>query len=141
MCQVFQTNGFQLFTKLSHMDQHWIGVKLFHPILISNWRKPRKNINFTCLHTCWMWCVLAESIIFLVGNGSLTFCWFMFTAKCYGKISIRRTMSWFAMGCFHNLPSLVWWRRTMSISRREKSYQRIWRLVHDTRWSIHQNFR
>ena len=82
------------------MDQHWIGVNLFHLVLISNWRKLRNNINFTCFHTCWMWCVLAESILLLVGNGSPTFHRFMSTVKCYGKISIRRTMSWFAMGYF-----------------------------------------
>ena len=100
MFQVFQKSGFPLDTKSSHMDQDWIWVSLFHPVLISNWRNIRRNTNFSCLHTYWMWCVLAESILLLVGNGCPTFCQFMSTINCYGKISIRRTMSWFAMGCF-----------------------------------------
>ena len=60
----------------------------------------RSNINFSCLHICWMWCVLVESILLLDGNGRPTFYWFMSTAKCYGEISIRRTMSLFAMVYF-----------------------------------------
>ena len=100
MLQVFRKCGFPLFTKSSHMDQHWIGVNLFHLVLIFNWIKLRSTIKLSCLHTCWMWCVLAESILLLVGNRSLTFRWFMSIAKCYGKISIRRIMSWFEMDYF-----------------------------------------
>ena len=100
MLQVFRISGFPLFTKSSQVDQHWIGVNLFHPVLISNWRKLRRHANFSCLHTYWMWCVLQESILLLVGDGGLTFRQFMSIAKCYGKISIRRTMNWFEMGYF-----------------------------------------
>ena len=63
------------------MDQHWIGVNLFHLILISNLRKLKRNIDFTCLHTCWMWCVLAKNTPLLDGNRSSTFRQFMFTTK------------------------------------------------------------
>ena len=100
MHQFFHRNGFWLFDKSSHMDQHWIGVNLFHRILISNWLILRRNINFTCVHTCWMWCVLVENIPLLVGTESLTFHQFMFTTKWYGRISIRRIMSWYSMGYF-----------------------------------------
>lgn len=41
--------------------------------LISNWRKYRKNTSFSALHTYWMWCMVAESILLLIGDGSLTF--------------------------------------------------------------------
>ena len=72
--------------------------ELIHPILISNRRNLRRNINFTCLHTCWMWCVLAKNILLLVGNESLTFRQFILTARCYGRISIRSIMSLSTMG-------------------------------------------
>ena len=97
MHQDFHRNGLPSFTKSSHIDQHWIGVNLFNPILISKWRNLKRNINFTCLHTYWMWCVLAESILLLDGNGSPASHQFMFTTRFYGRISIRRIMSWYTM--------------------------------------------
>ena len=48
-------------------------------------KKVQKNTSFSCLHTYWMWYVPAESILLLVGDGSLTFHQSMSIAKCYGK--------------------------------------------------------
>lgn len=73
MLRFFWISGFPLFIKTSQVYQHWIGVSLFHLVLISSWRKLRRNTNFACLHTYWMWCVLVESILLLVGYGSPTF--------------------------------------------------------------------
>ena len=41
--------------------------------------------------------MLAENIFFLVGNGIQIFRQFMFTTRCYGKTSARRSMIEFAM--------------------------------------------
>ena len=44
-----------------------------------------------------MWYVQVESILLWVGNGSQIFHLSKFTVRCYGRISIRRIMSWYAM--------------------------------------------
>ena len=86
-----------------------------------------------------MRCVLTLNFHHSNGSGNLVYHQFMFIARCCGKKVQGGLWSSMQQSLPYFVPSTVRRRNTMFITRRISNCQRVWRLVHDSNWSIHKD--